>query len=104
MVPGVARAAATRLVEVGFGLLVAVIVVFFVLYPRLRNRYSPSGRVLILGFLFFLLGVAPYVILESRLFMRYGYFGHAGLAISGGVVLREITAALLRLRSHNMPA
>jgi hypothetical protein len=35
------------------------------------------------GFALFLFALCPYVILESRLFMRYGYVGHAGLAICG---------------------
>ena len=98
MVPGIAAAAGTALVGAAFGLLVAVIALFLVLYPRVGGRYSQSARVLIFGFLLFLAGAAPYLILESRLFMRYGYFGHAGLAIAGAVVLRETAAALSRLR------
>ncbi|MFH1313829.1 MAG: hypothetical protein ABIJ00_11475 [Candidatus Eisenbacteria bacterium] len=98
MVPGIAGAAATGLVKAGFGLIVAVVVVFFLRYPGSRNRYSQSGRIVIFGSLFFLTAVAPYVVLESRLFMRYGYLGHAGLAISAAAVLREALAALAATR------
>jgi hypothetical protein len=101
MVPGIAAAARTALVRAAFGLLVVVVTVFFVLRPGQRQGRASSARVLILGFMFFLAGVAPYLILESRLFMRYGYFGHAGLAISGAVVVRETLAALARLRPHH---
>jgi hypothetical protein len=102
MVPAITAAAKTGLAKVGFGLLVTVVALFFCLYPRLRDRCSQPAPVLIFGLLVFLVGVAPYVILESRLFMRYGYFGHAGLAISSGVVVREIAAALSRLRTPGM--
>ena len=30
----------------------------------------------------FLLAAAPYVVLQDRLFMRYSYFAHAGLAVA----------------------
>jgi drug/metabolite transporter superfamily protein YnfA len=41
-----------------------------------------SGRVFALGGLTFLLAVLPYSFFADRLFMRYGYFGHVGLAVT----------------------
>lgn len=94
MVPHVAKAAATDLVKMSFGGLLSAIVAFFVLSRRLRGRYTISSRVLMLGFLFFMIASAPYIILESRLFMRYGYFGHAGLAVAAGAIVRQVTAPI----------
>ena len=50
-----------------------------------RARCAPDA--LAFGFAFFLVALAPYIILGSRLFMRYGYVGHAGLAIAAGGLL-----------------
>jgi hypothetical protein len=63
---------------------------------RARNGgHGRTGRgALAFGFAFFLIALSPYVILESRLFMRYGYAGHAGLAISAGALLYYLVTAI----------
>lgn len=47
-----------------------------------HDRIAHEWRVLALGNLFFLLGVLPYSFFTDRLFMRYGYFSHLGLALA----------------------
>jgi hypothetical protein len=71
--------------------------IFFVIQRRLKGRYTDSARVFAFGLLFFAIVTAPYVVLHERLFMRYGYFGCAGLAISSGVLLQEIAASAWQL-------
>lgn len=68
-----------------------IIVVVLDLCVFLFLRWLPESwvrqlRPLAFGFSFFLIANAPYVILENRLFMRYGYFGHAGLALCSASV------------------
>jgi hypothetical protein len=43
-----------------------------------------AGRVTAFGLAWFLAGTSPFVVLAERLFIRYTYFGHAGLAIAAG--------------------
>jgi hypothetical protein len=45
---------------------------------------GPSGRVIAFGLAWFFAATAPFVVLADRLFIRYSYFGHAGLAIAAG--------------------
>jgi hypothetical protein len=47
-----------------------------------------------LGLGFFVLAVAPFALLEDRLFLRYGYFGHAGLALGVTALLQSAVAAV----------
>jgi hypothetical protein len=61
------------------------------------RRLGPALRAAAFGFGWFLLGMAPFVILRDRLFMRYTYFGHAGLAIA-------VAALLLALSRRARPA
>jgi len=61
------------------------------------RRLGPALRAAAFGFGWFLLGMAPFVVLRDRLFMRYTYFGHAGLAIA-------VTALLLALSRRARPA
>jgi hypothetical protein len=62
---------------------------------RRRPPLKPAGRLAAFGFGWFLIAAAPYVILEDRLFMRYSYLPHAGLAVA----LSALAWALaLRLR------
>jgi hypothetical protein len=49
------------------------------------RRWTPGAdawRLLAFGYGWFLVAAAPYVALQDRLFMRYGYFPHAGLAVA----------------------
>jgi hypothetical protein len=50
----------------------------------LARRWPPGAgawRLAVFGYGWFLVAAAPFVIFEDRLFMRYGYFPHAGLAV-----------------------
>lgn len=49
------------------------------------------------GIAFFFLATAPFVLFEERLFARYGYFGHAGIALSIGSLAAGIAYGLQRL-------
>jgi hypothetical protein len=52
---------------------------------RWRPHWAgPSARVAAFGLAWFFAGTAPFVVLADRLFIRYSYFGHAGLAIAAG--------------------
>jgi hypothetical protein len=53
------------------------------------RRRAPGGeawRLLAFGYGWFLAAAAPYVVLQDRLFMRYAYFPHAGLAVAAGAL------------------
>lgn len=53
------------------------------------------------GIAFFALATAPYAILTDRLFLRYGYFGHAGLALAAASLLWGCVLALQEIgRAH----
>jgi hypothetical protein len=41
----------------------------------------PSARAMALGLAWFVAATAPFAIFEDRLFLRYAYFGSAGLAL-----------------------
>jgi hypothetical protein len=75
-------------------LLFAATAVGVVLQRRLHAGVPVRG--VLLGLTFFLLGTAPFVTLEDRLYLRYGYFGHAGLAIACGALLQWLVS---RVRS-----
>ena len=47
-------------------------------------------RLVVFGFAWFLIVTAPYAIFADRLFMRYGYLGHAGLALCVGGLVESI--------------
>lgn len=67
----------------------------------LRQR-PPGGyhsiRMVGFGLLFFLISAAPFVILVDRLFMRYAYWAHAGLAIAAGAALQALLQAAIPRR------
>jgi hypothetical protein len=56
------------------------------------------------GFGWFLAGMAPFVILRDRLFMRYTYFGHAGLAIAAGALVLALSRRARRAATVATPA
>lgn len=62
------------------------------LHHRMRSAGAVRARVLLFGLAFFAIAAAPFVILQDRLYLRYGYFGHAGLAIASGVILQWLTS------------
>jgi hypothetical protein len=90
MVSGVAAMAENwfmRVAVLGLGLISSLYAVF---HRRWKGKFHVSAQLITFGLLFFFCAAAPYVILEGRLFMRYSYLPHAGLAIVAGVVLREV--------------
>jgi hypothetical protein len=48
------------------------------------------------GCVFFLAATAPFAVLDDRLFLRYGYFGHAGLSLAAGAGLMALGDYLRR--------
>ena len=78
-----AFAASTPLV-VAMACLVAVEVALLVAARWRPHLVSPSARAAAFGLAWFFAGTAPFVVLADRLFIRYSYFGHAGLAIAVG--------------------
>ena len=70
-----------------------------------RARFRPASvgeaaRVAAFGFAWFLAAVAPFAAVADRLFMRYSYFGHAGVATAvGGLALAAQRPLAARLRS-----
>jgi hypothetical protein len=78
-----AFAASTPLV-VAMACLVAVEVALLVAARWRPHLVGPSARAAAFGLAWFFAGTAPFVVLADRLFIRYSYFGHAGLAIAFG--------------------
>jgi hypothetical protein len=87
MPASVRTAAGWPLMQVGMAALMAVCVVSF---TRLASRARPGA----FGFAWFVIATLPAAIFEGRLFMRYGYFGYAGLSIAAaaaGALVGEAT-------------
>ena len=53
---------------------------------RRRPLAGNAGRLAVFGYGWFLVASAPYVVLRDRLFMRYSYFPHAGLAVASSAL------------------
>jgi hypothetical protein len=87
----------TWVVRVGLAALLAVEARLLLWRPASRALAAAA-----LGFAWFLLGVAPFLFLEDRLFMRYGYFAHAGLALAVAGLL--LAASSRRVRGLTPPA
>lgn len=67
-----------------------------------RFLKSQGLRVVVFGFAWFLITTLPFATFEDRLFMRYGYLGHAGLALCvGGLV--ESVVRLFSTRRAALP-
>jgi hypothetical protein len=82
----------------------ALIALFVVALMRARLRPSATSaptRVAALGFAWFVMATAPFAVLADRLFMRYSYAGHAGLALSVGGLAAEVAQ---RWSAHRSPA
>jgi len=86
MPPHVAEMASSTFTIGLFGALVTVTVAL-VLIARLRPAaLGEPGRAIAFGLGWFLVATSPFVVFGDRLFMRYAYLGHAGLALAiGGV-------------------
>lgn len=101
MIPQIADLAGSRRLRLVFILFAAASGTSLVIGPRPKGRDAESVRLVTFGFLFFVIATAPYVILESRLFMRYSYFGHAGLALCLTALAQHITRRVkVAVRSH----
>ena len=106
MEPGIAKLAGTIPVIIAFIMITITVGAFAVIHRGYRNTgYLAAARLPAFGFAWFIIGISPYIVLDSRLFMRYGYFGHAGLAICCTVVINEImkTASSARRRHRKRP-
>ena len=89
LVPAVARWSAIGWVQ---GAVLAVLAVALGVALALGQRLPGAPRdirLAVFGLIFFLLAVAPFIIFDDRLFMRYSYFSHAGLALAAGALLHR---------------
>jgi len=89
----VERLSGTLVVRAGFALLLAVEAGLLLRRPASRALGAAA-----FGFAWFLLGAAPFLFFEDRLFMRYGYFAHAGLALAVAALLQAASASARRVR------
>lgn len=83
--------------QILFLLLVAAAAIVVWLHPRLQFNLAEDLRVFAFGFVFFLIATVPFVLFEDRLFMRYSYFGHAGLALCAAVLWKEVARGVAYL-------
>lgn len=82
----IAALADTLWVRVLLGILIVSEAVLF-LFPRILK--TQDLRLVAFGFAWFLIATLPFAIFDDRLFMRYSYLGHAGLALCVGAMLKE---------------
>jgi hypothetical protein len=80
----VSTIASWRVTQLGIVALLALCLISFARAGQARARPWPWPWPWILGFGFawFVIATLPAAIFEGRLFMRYGYFGYAGLSIA----------------------
>lgn len=99
-----AFAASTPLV-VAMACLAAVAVALLVAARWRPHLVGPSARVIAFGLAWFFAGTAPFVVLADRLFIRYSYFGHAGLAIAAGGIASAVAQWIRarRVRTAHQP-
>jgi hypothetical protein len=95
--PHVSALAATTPMRVAMACLVAAAAALMVAARWRPARVGQSGRAAAFGLAWFLAGTSPFAVLADRLFIRYTYFGHAGLAIAAGAVASAVTQSLLEL-------
>jgi len=81
MPPAVVRLASSGIVRLAFCLLVLAGGAGF-WQGRRRPPPARALRLAVFGLGWFLAAAAPYVILQDRLFVRYSYYPHAGLAVA----------------------
>lgn len=81
MPPRIADAAGTRVAQA----LVAILAGVDLALVAFRR-----WRVLAFGLAWFFIATLPYAVLDDRLFMRYSYLGHAGLALCIGVAAKGL--------------
>jgi hypothetical protein len=76
-------------------LLLTAFLVMVALVLMAWSRVRPASvsqpeRVVAFGLVWFLAGTAPFAVLADRLFMRYCYLGHAGLAVALGGLMAAV--------------
>jgi hypothetical protein len=84
-------------------LVAALVVIEVALLLRARIRPAAVGsavRVATFGVAWFLVATAPYAVLAHRLFIRYSYFGHAGLALAVGGATVAATQSVIDHLPH----
>ncbi len=81
----VATLADTSYVRVLLSVLILSEVAAFLFPTFLKTQ---DLRLAAFGFAWFLIATLPFTIFEGRLFMRYSYLGHAGLALCVGAMLK----------------
>ncbi|HET6898046.1 MAG TPA: hypothetical protein VFK70_06855 [Vicinamibacteria bacterium] len=94
-----AFAASTALVVAMAGLAAADAVLLVTARWR-PTVVGPNARVIAFGLTWFFAATAPFAVLADRLFIRYTYFGHAGLAIAVGGVSAAAAHWILGRRRH----
>jgi hypothetical protein len=102
--PHLRALAATTPVLVAMACLVAAEAALMIAARGRPARVGQSGRVAAFGLAWFLAGTSPFAVLAHRLFIRYTYFGHAGLAIAAGAVASAVTQWIRQLRARKVAA
>ena len=92
-------AASTPLVA-AMAILLAVEAALLVAARWRPQLVGAAGRVVAFGLTWFFAGTAPFVVLADRLFIRYTYFGHAGLAIAVGALASAAAQWIRSARSR----
>jgi hypothetical protein len=96
MPPAVLRLASSAIGRLGFCVLLAAEAAALWRWRRPADGYE--WRLAAFGFGWFLAAAAPYAVLQDRLFMRYSYFPHAGLAIATSALAAILARRLMALR------
>ena len=96
MPPAVLRLASSGVVQAAFGLLVAA--AGAAAWSARRRPPDMEQRLSLFGFGWFLAAASPYVILRDRLFMRYSYFPHAGVAVASAALAWAAVERVRRMR------
>jgi hypothetical protein len=95
MLPQIVTLAGTLYMRLLIAALIVVQIALFLFPTMLKTQ---DQRLVAFGFAWFLIATLPFTIFEDRLFMRYSYLGHAGLALCVGAMLRGI---IQLFRTHN---
>jgi hypothetical protein len=98
--PHLSALAATLPMRVAMACLVAAAAALMVAARWRPARVGQSARVAAFGLTWFLAATSPFAVLADRLFIRYTYFGHAGLAIAAGALASAVTQSILEPRTR----
>jgi protein O-mannosyl-transferase len=84
-------------------LFAAVLIIWeivLLLFPSLLK--TRNSRLAAFGFAWFLIATLPFTIFQDRLFIRYSYLGHAGLALSAGAIVKGTFRSLMPLFTSSL--